>query len=165
MGAEETVSSNQALIDELLKQTSGLRDLTTEQLTAILGGAPASSVPAYAPSRAALENQYNVAQGQILSTLPRGGQQNAALEDLINTRASGVSNLESTIAGNAFNQALSTGFGVLPVALGTEAQSANTLASLENQQAQSESQNILMSAAGIGALLDILFGQKGIFGG
>ena len=76
--------SLEELLSQMYTQTAPLRTATVGNLQSILSGAPASSLPAYAPNRAAIEGQYTTAENQLRSSLPRGGLLQSSLADLQN---------------------------------------------------------------------------------
>ena len=106
--------SLEELLSQMYTQTAPLRTATVGNLQSILSGAPASSLPAYAPNRAAIEGQYSIAENQLRSSLPRGGLLQSSLADLIGKRAGAVSDLESAVRGGALNQAATLGVGAVP---------------------------------------------------
>ncbi len=162
---DQNIAENRALIQKLLAQTQPLRDQTTRTLSSVLSGAPASSLPAYAPNRAALEGQYNQAKTAILGRTPRGGALFKQLADLEGKRAGAVTGLESDVRNNAMNQALQIGYQGLPSLLSAEANTSNQLANsqrfqweMDQAKKNVERQNIAGLAQGGGALLGLLAG-------
>ena len=157
------MATAQDLLSAIYGQTQPLRDATLSSLLPALQGAPASSIPGYAPQRSALEGQFNVAQNQLYSAMPRGGQLNASLADLFGKRASAVSGLENTILGNARNQAMQLGFGMIPSELSTA--SAIDWRDLQARaakaaQASATAANLGTAGGFLGALLTGIFGGK-----
>ena len=63
----------------------------------------------YAPQRTAMENQFNVARGQMMDTMPRGGQLNSALANLILQRAQAVGGLDANLLNAQQNRAMQMG--------------------------------------------------------
>ncbi len=136
------------LLSELYGQTAPLRTATVGNLQSILGGAPASSLPAYAPNRAAIEGQFNVASEQARSMLPRGGQLNRAILDLGQGRARAVSGLESAVRGDALHRAAQIGFGQVP-GLTSGALPSHTL-DWRQDLAKQEARNQMVGNIGMG---------------
>src|SRR3972149_1058509 len=81
-------SGSQAdLINLIIGQTNPLRTMTTQRLQDVLsGGIPISSMPQYAPLRAAIEGQFSTAEKQLQSSLPRGGLLGSSMADLLGKR-------------------------------------------------------------------------------
>lgn len=154
----------QELLTQVYGQTDRLRRATVNTLSDVMGGAPASTLPAYAPNRAAIEGQYNVAAEQARSIIPRGGQLNRALLDLGRSRAGAVSGLESSVRGDALNKAMSLGFGVVPgIISGTAGAETTALTGqrlgLETDIAQQQAKNQLVGNIGMGlGLLGTILG-------
>ncbi len=149
------------ILSEMYGQTAPLRTATVGNLQSILAGAPASSLPAYAPNRAAIEGQYNVAAEQARSLLPRGGQLNRAMLDLGEGRANAVSNLESAIRGDALKQASQLGFGMTPSFLSGAGAQQNALLDWNRQQQLQrayDQQQLNAMLGNIGAGIPLLFG-------
>lgn len=151
--------SLEELLNLVYSQTAPLREQTVNTLSAVLGGAPASSLPAYAPNRSAIEGQYNVALDQAYSGLPRGGQLNKAILDLGEARAGAVSDLESAVRGEALNKASSLGFGVVPgITTGLSAQQGLNLQQrmAEQQERMAGQQELNATVSNIGLSLGLL---------
>jgi hypothetical protein len=89
-----------------------------QQLMGTIPMSGASAPVQYAPMRAGMENQFNVARGQLQDTLPRGGQLNSALANLITQRAQGVGGIDASLYNSAMNRAASIG----SLGMGQEAQ-------------------------------------------
>jgi hypothetical protein len=90
-----------------------------DYIRTLMGTVPASGAVApvlYAPQRAAMEDQYRVAQGQLQSSLPAGGQLNSALANLMLQRANAVGGL----TGNLYNQALNRAPAIAGLGMGME---------------------------------------------
>ena len=146
------------LLSQTYAQTEPLRGATVGNLQSILSGSPASSLPAYAPNRAAIEGQYNVGLEQARSLLPRGGQLNRAILDLGQGRGRAVSDLESAIRGQALNQAAQIGFGGLPGLISgtsTSEQLAQRQKAWEQQQFNAMFGNIGQGIGLLGSILDL----------
>lgn len=115
----------------------------------------------YAAARTPLENQFKVAQGQLQSSLPAGGQLNSALANLILQRGQAVGGLDAQLLNQSQNRAMQTGAlagnmrnADLQRALQTSVQDKNLAWQREQYGRNKKSQNW----AGLGTGLGILAG-------
>ena len=90
-----------------------------------------TGTPQYNAGRQSLEDQYNVAQGNIMATMPSGGQLYERLGDLESNRANALGNLSAGISQDVWNQAFQA-------ATGQGSGSASTLGQIGANQAQIE---------------------------
>lgn len=144
--------------NEMWGMTAPLRTQGVSALQSILQGGPTSAHPAYAPARQAIEGQYNTTAKMIGNSMPRGGQLNAELADLMGKRAGAVVDLEGKVRLDALNKALGLGFG--GGATGTSATNLGVNAQLQEaaRKAQTQSSAIQGGASGLGLLLGLLSG-------
>lgn len=125
-----------------------MADAYTEYLNQLMGANPPAgqaSPTLYAPARTALEQQYGVAKDQLLSTMPRGGQLNSALANLILQRAQGVGSL----TGNLFNQTQ-----------GRAMQMAPLMANMYQYDRNRNAQNWGALGSGLGILAGLALGSQ-----
>jgi hypothetical protein len=66
----------------------------------------------YREMRRGLEDQFSVAEDQLLATLPRGGRQDQALSELITARAESVGGLESSLIQDLLNKSFAASTGM-----------------------------------------------------
>lgn len=156
--SEQLLEQALARNNELYALTQPLRTQGVNTLQSVMMGAPASSLPAYAPNRAAIEGQYTTTDRLLQNTLQRGGQLNAERSDLLGKRADAVSGLESSVRQDALNKALSIGWGAAPTSLSTQMSGANMLNTAEAQDAARSAQALQAGTTGIGLLLGLLGG-------
>ena len=156
--SEELLNLALSRNNQLWGLTQPLREQGANTLKSVLLGAPASSLPAYAPNRAAIEGQYATTDNLLLNAMGRGGQLNAERADLLGKRAEAVSKLEADTRNDALNKALQLGFGQSGVGTTANLSAANTLMGQENKDAQLLAQSVSGGMTGLGLLLGMLGG-------
>jgi hypothetical protein len=125
-----------------------MSDAYTQYLQALMAANPPggqANPTLYAPQRAAMENQFNVAQGQLRDSMPRGGQLNSKLADLILQRAQSVGGLDASLYNQSMNRAMQLG----PM--------ANTMNMFNRNQTQ---QNWAGLGSGLGILAGLALGSQ-----
>jgi len=159
---QEVLGWQQNVLSKLIAQTDPLRAATTKRLQDVLsGGIPISSMPQYAPLRAAIEGQFSTAEKQLQSSLPRGGLLGSSMADLIGKRAGAVSMLDKDLLSQAQNQAASIGFGQVGTGISGLGNSASILANQEAQRAAQQSPTWQTGGMGLGLLAALLMGGFG----
>jgi len=103
----------------LFGQTEPLRVGVVQTLTDLIGGKPLGQIQGYAPSREALESQFNVANQNIMNSVPnRGGLLSSELAQSQLARAQSVGMLDAQLRQQAFGQASNIGFQTPALTLG-----------------------------------------------
>lgn len=97
---------------EYWKQTGPLRSKMIDRSTRLMGkDFDVRGGPVYRAGRNTLEDQYGVAQEQMLSAMPSGGGLQQGMADLAGGRADSLANLASQIAQDEYNKAYGIGVG------------------------------------------------------
>jgi len=131
---------------DVYQQTGGIRSNVFNDLTNFTGGNfDLSQSPMWQPQRNLIEDQYNVAEENILGNLPQGGQLLEALANNDMSRANTLSSLGGQIGQDYLNKA----YGL---ASGVPQQSSNTLSNLGAQQYAAEAGGAQSTAGMLGGL-------------
>lgn len=163
----ETALAN--IANDLYSSTSGLRSSAISTLQGVANGdynvfKLPTFQPLYAEARSGIENQYQQARNNLVSSVPRGGVLDSAMRDLESNRANQVGSLTSQLAApiiqGLWNNAYGAGFQTPSTAIqGLSAASnsyANRYAASMAADAQSNSgfmQGLGMLGMGFGKLL------------
>ena len=144
------------IYNQLYQETSPIRQQLIGRGTNFLqGGYDYTQSPAWQPTKLAAERNYQTAQKDMMSNLPRGGGLQEALAKNITGRADTLTNAAGQIGMDEYNKVygLGTGGGY---------QSAAGLTGLAGQQA---AMNAQQNAAKSGAMGDLGMGAGMILAG
>lgn len=109
------------------------RDFTKQFRNFMSGGYDPMQNPVYQAGRNAMEDQFQVAQDQIIANMAPGGAMDAGLNDLYTGRARGIGELAAQVAQDEYNKA----YGMATM---SPQQSLSSLGQLAGQQAMSNAQ-------------------------
>lgn len=99
------------IANQLWNTTQPVRGNLLDSMTQFTGGDyNFADNPAFAPGKNMLENQYGVAQDNIMAMMPRGGQLYDALAQNENARAGAQTQLGGTIGSDMLNKAYQAAF-------------------------------------------------------
>lgn len=142
---------------QMYSETAPLREDIIGRSERFLGGGfdPTESAM-YAPSRRALETQFQQANELARQGLPTGGSLNEALAENIRARAGGLSDIESAITQDEYNRAYGLATGTPALAMST----LSNLAGSEMQAAAMQQAGKNQMFGGFGAGLGSFLGGK-----
>jgi hypothetical protein len=104
--AADTAAAAQEMAEQYWDATAGIRDPLIDRLAAFMdGNLDVSQSPLYDASKAAMENQYKVAQENLLANLPGGGGLSDAMVGLEASRAMGLTDLIGRLMQDEYNKA------------------------------------------------------------
>jgi len=128
---------------QLFSETTPLRQSLTDQMGQIVGGNYRPSdlptyQPLYAQAKSGIEDQYNVAKGNLLGGIPRGGAMASSLGSLEADRAKTMGSVPSQITtgliGDITNKAYGTAFAAPGQAMTGLSSASGTYGNRQSQQ-------------------------------